>query len=354
MASEQKAASTHKIKVDELTARVVPDPKNAGDVVLVTGFLGDSSKPGHTRIYWDASMSSYIDAEEADILHTEPLPKEQSPLGGSYIWLKRTARGLSGGPAGNAMTGKFFEGPLMAAYGSQFGGGAAPAGVAGPVPVGTVAYSYYIACHPSVLCTQLACHSVQYICVSGFCTRTAIECTGLCPVNTTYCLSPGCPPIGPGTPVQGTPVQGTPVQGQAAAMAQPAAAAQMQMMPSLICSYSPGCWYSFGACPTMYGCGPHHTPGCPQVQLPAAAAAPEAAAGAAFGTMPSLVCSYAPGCWYSFGACPTMFGCGPHLTARCPQVQDPAAAAGQQQWTGYYCPGTAMCSVASCGYPCTR
>ena len=192
--------------------------------------------------------------------------------------------------------------------------------------------SYYIACHPTVF----YCHSVLHPCASG----PVPHCTALCPQLTGYCpvASPGCPPVGPGTPVQG----------QAAAMAEPAMA--MGQFPSFACSYAPDCWYSYRACPTQYGCGPHHTPACPQfqAQAPAAAAGPEAAMGQAI--YPSVACSYAPGCWYSYGACPTQYGCGPHHTPGCPQfqVQAPPQAA------GYYHPWTAACSVASCGHPCTR
>jgi hypothetical protein len=343
MAAEQRGAGANapKIKHDEVTAKVVSDPKAPADSVLVTGFLGASSEPEHTRIYWDASMGSYVDVATADIIHTEPLPKEQSSLGGSYIWLKRAASALAGGQGGNPMTGRFFEGPLMAAYGTQFGGMTAP-GAAGFGGAANVAYSYYIACHPTLVCTQL-CHSVQYPCVSGYCTRTVIECTGLCPVITPNCpyASPGCPAPGPGTPVQGA--------GAGAAMADPAMAA---VMPSLACSYARGCWYSWGACPTLFGCGPFHTPNCPQFQEQPAGA--EAAAAAAQPMMmPSLVCSYAPGCWYSWGACPSQGACGgPHHPT--PWLPQAAAFAAAPQWSGYYCPGTAACSIASCGHPCVR
>ena len=83
-------------------------------------------------------------------------------------------------------------------------------------------------------------------------------------------------------------------------------------------SYAPHCWYSWNACPTMYGCGPHHTPGCPQFQAQAqdpAAAPPRRVERAA------IAGSYAPHCWYSWNACPTMYGCGPHHTPGCPQFQ---------------------------------
>jgi hypothetical protein len=342
MAAEPKGtgAGARKIKLDDVTAKVVADPKNAGDAVLATGFLGDSSDSNHIRIYWDASMASYIDVAAEDIIHTEPLPKEQSPLGGSYIWLKRSAFGLSAGQGGNPMTGRFFEGPLMAAYGQQFGGAAA----ATPAAAAQL---------PSLTCTYAPGCWYSW----GFC-PTFFHCG---PFHT-----PGCPQVAAQDPIAA------------------AAAAGPGMIPSLVCSYAPGCWYSVGACPTMFhcnpwitpacprfdaqaaaapgaaagvvnpesyaphcwfswnacptlfgGCGPHRTPGCPQFQAqqaPAAAAAvnPE---------------SYAPHCWFSWNACPTLYGCGPHISAYCPQFQ--AAYGFGQPWTAH-------CSFASCGHPCTR
>ena len=80
-----------KVRLDAFTAKVVPDPKNPGESLLLTGFLGASTESKQTRIYWDPSLSSYVDVDNANIIHSEPLPKEQSPLGGSYIWVKRSA-----------------------------------------------------------------------------------------------------------------------------------------------------------------------------------------------------------------------------------------------------------------------
>ena len=70
------------IRPNEFTARVIPDPDNPADVLLLTGFLGAASQPGQTRIYWDASLSSYVRIDTADIVSTEPLDSDQSPSGG--------------------------------------------------------------------------------------------------------------------------------------------------------------------------------------------------------------------------------------------------------------------------------
>jgi hypothetical protein len=127
MAAEKSKSPSTPPKLDDFIAKVVPDPKNPEQLSLVSGFLGASPEPAHTRIYADASLGSYIDVKTADIAHTEPLAKEQSPLGGSYVWLKSQAQ-VNFGSAGQASKpGKFLEGPLAAAYGGQFGGGAQPA-----------------------------------------------------------------------------------------------------------------------------------------------------------------------------------------------------------------------------------
>jgi hypothetical protein len=284
-------------RLDEFIAKAVTDPKNPGEVLLVTGFLGASSEPEHTRIYWDASLGTYVDVKTTDISHTEPLPKEQSPLGGSYIWLKRDAQ-VHFGAGGQSAKGKFFEGPLMAAYGGQFGalgGGVAGVPAAQALAVAGIGGSYAPGCwHSWNACPSdygPLCGPHQS---GGFCT-------------------PGCPRF------------------QAQELAGAAAA-------PIAGSYAQGCWFSWNACPSMVGpaCGPHHqsyffcTPKFQAQELAGAAAAPIAG-------------SYAPGCWHSWNACPSDYGpgCGPHqsrvfCTPGCPQLQAQIAGThGVQCWVSY-------------------
>jgi hypothetical protein len=326
-----------KVRLDAFTAKVVPDPKNPGESLLLTGFLGAATDSKQTRIYWDPSLSSYVDVDTADIIHAEPLPKEQSPLGGSYIWVKRSAE-VSVSAGGQTTKGKFFQGPVMSAYGGTFGGAGV---VGGAIP------------------TQFAC---------GPHPRTVADCP------------PGAMAAGAGAAVP---------QGIASAACH---------LPTLLCSYAPHCWFSWDACPTFIGCGPHGTPACPQAPM-AAGAAPAMAgsfaphcwftwhacathacltlacsgdacppprtrpprcphapmvAGAA---QPAFVGSYAPHCWYSWDACPTMFGCGPHLTPGCPQAPMAAGAAPQivtlpacVYTYPHVCP-TLGCTVVGCPTP---
>jgi hypothetical protein len=87
-------------------------------------------------------------------------------------------------------------------------------------------------------------------------------------------------------------------------------------------SYAEGCWFSWNACPSLWGaqCGPHG--GSRMVCQTQLQAADPVAQPRAFnvGAVAGVGGSYAPGCWYSFDACPSMI-CHPfgtHNTPCCP------------------------------------
>jgi hypothetical protein len=298
-----------KVRLDAFTAKVVPDPKNPSESLLLTGFLGAATDSKQTRIYWDPSLSSHVDVDTADIIHAEPLPKEQSPLGGSYIWVKRSAE-VSVSAGGQTTKGKFFQGPLMSAYGGTFGAAAG----AGPGAQGAVNMLPTILCPPRPSLLFNCPLSFLHPCVSHLVACTVVQCpapvTVACPVVSVAC---GVTPPGP---------EG---QAMAAAAVPQGIASGACHLPTLLCSYARGCWFSWDACPTFFGCGPHGTPACPQVPM---------AAGAA---QPGIAGSYAPHCWYSWDACPTMYGCGPHRTPGCPQAPM-AAGAAQPAIAGSYAP----------------
>src|SRR3982074_2519002 len=113
MADETNKPKTDaKARLDAFIAKVAADPNKPQDTLLLTGFLGASSEPDHTRVYLDETLEDYIDIANSDIVHTEPLPKEQSPLGGAYIWVKKDADVVFGKAGGERRKAKFLEGPI--------------------------------------------------------------------------------------------------------------------------------------------------------------------------------------------------------------------------------------------------
>jgi len=93
-------AGARGIRFDDIAARVNPDP-SAGGTRLLAGFVGKGDAEGRIRIYPDLSFGSYYDVAESDVVHSVPLPAASSPLGGSYVWVKRGAE-VKRGPAAGA------------------------------------------------------------------------------------------------------------------------------------------------------------------------------------------------------------------------------------------------------------
>ncbi len=113
---------------DDFISKIVKDPAQPPDVLLLTGYLGASSEPGYTRLYFDAQLSNYVEIPDAAILHIQKIPAEQSPLGESYVWIDKNAEIIHGKVGPNRPKAKFLEGPILQDFmrGAQFGGAAAP------------------------------------------------------------------------------------------------------------------------------------------------------------------------------------------------------------------------------------
>lgn len=101
---------------DPFVAKIVTDPKQHVDTSLLQGYLGSSSEDNSTRIYLDPALSQYMDVPNEQIIHVEPLPKDQSPLGGSFIWLRKDAEVVTGKAGGQRRKSTFLEGSLQAEY----------------------------------------------------------------------------------------------------------------------------------------------------------------------------------------------------------------------------------------------
>jgi len=63
---------------------------------MITGFLGESSQPGHQRCYLDPACNEYLDIPTDAIVHTQQLDPASalspSGLGGSAVFVKQDAQ----------------------------------------------------------------------------------------------------------------------------------------------------------------------------------------------------------------------------------------------------------------------
>ena len=108
------------LRLDDFVRRIVQDPNAPPSVTLLSGYLGSSSEEGHVRLYLDEELCRYVEIPEKAIRHTQELPPEQSPLGGSLVWIDRDAEVLHGAAGSERRKATFLEGQIAQDY---IGGG---------------------------------------------------------------------------------------------------------------------------------------------------------------------------------------------------------------------------------------
>lgn len=101
--------ATNKRK-ENFISKIVKDPANPPKTILLRGYLGDSSEAGHTRLYLDAQLNSYVEVPDDAILHEEELPG--TPQGETYVWIKQDAQVIHGEAGPQRRKSSFFEGPI--------------------------------------------------------------------------------------------------------------------------------------------------------------------------------------------------------------------------------------------------
>ena len=97
----------------EFISLLVPDPANPPNLEVITGFVGDSAEPGHTRVYFDLQLADYVDIPDHSIRLIRQLPESVSPLGAAYVWFERVAEVMHGPIGGARRKAKFLEGRIL-------------------------------------------------------------------------------------------------------------------------------------------------------------------------------------------------------------------------------------------------
>jgi hypothetical protein len=76
---------------DKLIEALVPDTSQIPDVRVLIGFLGKSTRERYWRLYLTATLNEYVEFARDDVVHSHALESDESPLGGTVVWLKREA-----------------------------------------------------------------------------------------------------------------------------------------------------------------------------------------------------------------------------------------------------------------------
>jgi hypothetical protein len=107
------------LKQDALVEQLAPDPADPQATIQLKGWLGKGVKAGSWRLYLTPQLDEYVQFQDKDIVHTQPIAPEQSPLGGTMIWLlagtslqhtRVTTRQLQAGFLSGGITANFMAG----------------------------------------------------------------------------------------------------------------------------------------------------------------------------------------------------------------------------------------------------
>lgn len=202
---DKNSNKTNLPKADAFVERVVKDPKNPPDTILLSGYVGSSSEPEHTRLYFSPDLKVYVDIPNDGILASESIPKEHSRFGGWDLWIKSEAILIHGrGP--NREAARFLEGRIQQGFGAAAaaavrGGSFERTGIACDQALGRVASpgfwkcTWYAGCgvHTNSgvgICATPAC--TADICNTPDCSAICwtVGCTLQCP--TRQCTAPIC------------------------------------------------------------------------------------------------------------------------------------------------------------------
>ena len=313
-----------KPKRDNFISKIVKDPTNPPKTILLKGYLGESSEEGHTRLYLDAQLSNYVEVPDDAILHEQDVPRDQSPLGETYVWIDQDAQVIHGAAGPQRQKSKFLEGPIAAA---AAGAGLGPIG---PVSGIGPACQTGIQCFPTPLCTHPPqcvpsplpfCHPLTPVCTPlPHCVATPLP---FCHVTADCQLqSAVCPP----TPACQTPV------GVCHNTSQPLCRTVLDpgcgQIGTVECPPTPGCPTPVHICQIsqLVPCRTFLDPGCGQVASVGCPVTP-ACPPTPFHPCVTQVCTIAPQCHTP--ACPPsqlapchtpLLGCPTGPTVCCPQT----------------------------------
>ena len=129
MPKQERSEYPDEMNEDEVVQHLVPDPSAVPEVKILSGFLGKSSRDGHWRLYLTPELSEYIEIPEEAVLRSQKLDNEQSPLGGTILWINRNAELVHTRTKSVAAQAEFLQGSITASFlrglsvGAIFGSG---------------------------------------------------------------------------------------------------------------------------------------------------------------------------------------------------------------------------------------
>jgi hypothetical protein len=90
MAPKDNPGSSPKqpLKQDSLVDQLTQDTRQQQPTIQVTGWLGRAGDEGKWNLFLSPRLDEYIQFSEQDVIHSQALQSDFSPLGGTIVWLR--------------------------------------------------------------------------------------------------------------------------------------------------------------------------------------------------------------------------------------------------------------------------
>jgi len=110
-ASTEGSGEEGRFYEDPLVAALIPDPSGEPpNTAVLHGYLGKSTRANHWRLYLDATLASYVEVSEDDILHHRQLADD----GGTLVWVPKSLELEVTRVSSTAIQAEFLSGAIVA------------------------------------------------------------------------------------------------------------------------------------------------------------------------------------------------------------------------------------------------
>jgi len=112
----QDENTSNNLDPDKLIKNLVNDPSKVPNLKMLSGYLGNSNQDKFWRLYLTPELNEFIEIPEEEVVHYKRLEDDQSPLGGTILWVKNDTTLRYTRAESSDVQAKFLEGEITSSF----------------------------------------------------------------------------------------------------------------------------------------------------------------------------------------------------------------------------------------------